>query len=106
MGVGQARNRVQAAVERTVPFGMLTMSLVYLWYALHGHHPDDVTDRRTAPLVHHEGRTVLRGHARQAPPDHPRHPIHARTPSSTHPRRNHRGPPGLDTSSRVGAKVE
>jgi hypothetical protein len=48
MGVGQARNRVPAAVERTVPFGMLTMSLVYLWYALHGHHPDDVTDRRTA----------------------------------------------------------
>lgn len=48
MGVGQARNRVQAAVERTVPFGMLTMSLVYLWYTRHGHHPDDIADRRTA----------------------------------------------------------
>lgn len=48
MGVGQARNRVQAAVERTVPFGMLTMSLVYLWYTLHGHHPDDITNRRAA----------------------------------------------------------
>jgi len=46
MGVGQARNRVPAAVQRTVPFGMLTMSLVYCWYALHGHHPDDVTARR------------------------------------------------------------
>jgi DDE superfamily endonuclease len=46
MGVGQARNRVQAAVERTVPFGMLTMSLVYCWDTRYGHHPDDVTDRR------------------------------------------------------------
>ncbi len=48
MGVGQARNRVPAAVRRTVPFGMLTMSLVYCWYARYGHHPDDVTDRRAA----------------------------------------------------------
>ena len=28
MGVGQARNRVKNAVERTVPFGMLIQSLV------------------------------------------------------------------------------
>jgi len=48
MGVGQARNRVQAAVQRTVPFGMLTMSLVYCWYTRYGHHPDDITDRRAA----------------------------------------------------------
>jgi DDE superfamily endonuclease len=48
MGVGQARNRVPAAVRRTVPFGMLTMSLVYCWYARYGHHPDDVTERRAA----------------------------------------------------------
>src|SRR5215212_8778031 len=48
MGVGQARNRVELAVQRTVPFGMLTMSLVYCWYARYGHHPDDVTDRRAA----------------------------------------------------------
>ena len=46
LGVGQARNYLEQAVERTVPFGMLTMSLVVIWYALHGHHPDDVTDRR------------------------------------------------------------
>jgi hypothetical protein len=48
MGVGQARNRVPAAVHRTVPFGMLTMSLVYCWYTRYGHHPDDVTIRRAA----------------------------------------------------------
>lgn len=47
MGVGDARNRVQHAVERTVPFGMLIMSLVYLWYALYGRHPADLDERRT-----------------------------------------------------------
>jgi hypothetical protein len=47
-GVGQARNRVPAAVERTVPFGLLTQTLVVLWYATAGHHPDDVTHRRAA----------------------------------------------------------
>ena len=48
MGVGQARNRVKNAVERTVPFGMLVQSLVVIWYALHGHHPDDALARRLA----------------------------------------------------------
>jgi len=48
MGVGQARNRVMNAVERTVPFGMLIQSLVVVWYALHGHHPDDALARRLA----------------------------------------------------------
>jgi hypothetical protein len=48
MGVGQARNRLPKAVERTVPFGMLVQSLVVLWYAVSGHHPEDVTARRLA----------------------------------------------------------
>lgn len=48
MGVGQARNRVQNAVTRTVPSGMLMQSMVITWYAPHGHHPDDVTARRLA----------------------------------------------------------
>ncbi len=46
LGVGQARNRVKRAVERTVPFGLLTMSIVTVWYVEHGHHPADVTERR------------------------------------------------------------
>jgi hypothetical protein len=46
MGVGQARNRLPKAVERTVPFGMLTQSLVVVWYTLFGYHPDDVALRR------------------------------------------------------------
>ena len=48
MGVGQARNRLPKAVERTVPFGMLAQSLVIVWYAQYGYHPDDVTLRRQA----------------------------------------------------------
>ena len=48
MGVGQARNRVKNAVERTVPFGMLIQSLVVIWYTLHGYHPEDTRDRRLA----------------------------------------------------------
>lgn len=48
LGVGQARNRVQRAVERTVPFGFLTQTLVIVWYALYGYHPDDLTSRHAA----------------------------------------------------------
>jgi hypothetical protein len=48
MGVGQARNRLPKAVERTVPFGMLVQSLVIIWCALSGYHSDDVTARRHA----------------------------------------------------------
>lgn len=48
LGVGQARNRVQRAVERTVPFGFLTQTLVIVWYALFGYHPDDLTSRHAA----------------------------------------------------------
>lgn len=48
LGVGQARNRVKRAVERTVPFGYLVQSLVTVWYALHGYHPDDITSRAAA----------------------------------------------------------
>jgi hypothetical protein len=46
MGVGQARNRLPKAVQRTVPFGMLVQSLVIIWYAQYGYHRDDVTLRR------------------------------------------------------------
>lgn len=48
MGVGQARNRLPKAVERTVPFGMLTQTLAIVWYTVSGYHPDDVVRRRQA----------------------------------------------------------
>lgn len=46
LGVGQARNRTPTAVQRTWPFGMYVYSLVIIWYALHGHQPEVVTQRR------------------------------------------------------------
>ncbi len=48
LGIGQARNRLQRAVERTVPFGFAVYSLVIVWYATVGYHPDDITDRLAA----------------------------------------------------------
>jgi hypothetical protein len=34
-------------VERTVPFGLICFSAVTVWYALHGHAPEDVATHRT-----------------------------------------------------------
>jgi hypothetical protein len=45
-GVGQARNRVQQAVERTVPFGFLAQTITIAWYALHGNPDTDLDARR------------------------------------------------------------
>jgi DDE superfamily endonuclease len=45
-GVGDARNRAEQAVHRTVPFQFLAMSLTIIWYALSGHHPNDVEEHR------------------------------------------------------------
>jgi hypothetical protein len=49
-GVGQARNRLRAAVERTVPFALVVNTLAVCWYATAGHDPEDVeTARGLAP---------------------------------------------------------
>ncbi len=45
-GIGDARNRARRAVERTVPFQFLCMTLTIVWYALAGHHPDVVAEHR------------------------------------------------------------
>jgi hypothetical protein len=55
LGVGQARNRTRAAVERTVPFGLLCVSLVVCWYAMHGQPAKDVAAHRArAPWYRHK----------------------------------------------------
>lgn len=46
VGVGEARNRVKRAVERTVPFGLLCQSLAIAWYALNADPAADVDRRR------------------------------------------------------------
>jgi hypothetical protein len=45
-GVGHARNRTRKAVERTVPFQFICMTLTIVWYALHGDHQADVDEHR------------------------------------------------------------
>jgi hypothetical protein len=47
-GVGQTRTRTRSAVQRAVPFGLTVHSLVIIWYAGHGHHPDLAAQRRAA----------------------------------------------------------
>jgi hypothetical protein len=45
-GAGQARNRVQAAVERTFSFQLAVYSIVVVWYVLHACSDTDVRQRR------------------------------------------------------------
>ncbi len=57
-GVGQARNRVQKAVERTVPFGFLTRTITIVWYAVHGDPQADLDARRKASPWYRQKTTI------------------------------------------------
>jgi hypothetical protein len=57
-GIGQARNRVQRAVERTVPFGFLTQTLTITWYALHGDPEADLDQRRRSAPWYRQKQTI------------------------------------------------
>lgn len=57
-GVGQARNRVRRAVERTVPFGFLTQTITIAWYALHGDPDADLHARRHAAPWYRQKATI------------------------------------------------
>jgi len=46
LGVGDACNRVEKAVDRTVPFGFLVQSLLICWYARYAYDPADIGRRR------------------------------------------------------------
>jgi hypothetical protein len=49
-GVGEARNRVRTAVQRTVPFGFLAQTITIAWYQLYGNPEADLAaHRRHAP---------------------------------------------------------
>jgi DDE superfamily endonuclease len=89
-GTGQARNRLPAAVHRTVPFALACQSLATLWYATAGHHPADADDHRsrapwyrtktepsTADMIAKLRRVLIAAKYR---PTHPREP----TPEEIH----------------------
>ena len=46
LGVGDACNRAEKAVERTVPFGFLIQTLLVCWYAISAYSPADIERRR------------------------------------------------------------
>lgn len=46
LGVGEARNRLRPAVERTIPFALVCFALVTIWYALSGHSPEDTAGHK------------------------------------------------------------
>jgi transposase len=55
LGVGNAQNRLPAAVERTVPFMLLTLTTLICWYARQGNTEADLTQRRSwAPWYLHK----------------------------------------------------
>ncbi len=81
LGIGQARNRLPRAVERTVPFEFLTQTLV-----TYDTPPMATTATTSWPgsppnPVHWQDRNRVRGHARQAPPDPDRRPIYRHHPT-------------------------
>jgi hypothetical protein len=57
-GVGQARNRVRKAVERTVPFGFLCQTITIAWYALHGNPDADLNARRRVAPWYRQKATI------------------------------------------------
>ena len=46
LGVGDAQNRLPRAVQRTVPFMLLTLTILVCWYARFGDAAFDLTQRR------------------------------------------------------------
>jgi DDE superfamily endonuclease len=57
-GVGQARNRVERAVQRTVPFGFLAQTITIAWYQLHGDPDSDLAARRRTSPWYRQKTTV------------------------------------------------
>ena len=57
-GVGEARNRVEKAVKRTVPFGFIAQTITIAWYALHGNAEADLDQRRRQSPWYRQKATV------------------------------------------------
>ena len=107
LGIGQARNRLQRAVERTVPFEFVVYSLVIVWYALHGHHPDDLHATPTAqPWYRHKDQPAFEDMLAKLRRTLVAAQITGRCRSSTRPRQIPRLRTGLRRSRCVTAKLK
>jgi hypothetical protein len=106
LGVGQARNRVRKAVERTVPFGLFCSSILTIWYALHGHDHTDAAQRRAAaPWYTTKTEPLHPGHAHQTPPPDHHRPIFPILPPTSHNPRNPRSPARLGPRRRLRGRA-
>lgn len=59
LGVGDAHSRVQAAVERTVPFMMLTLTILVCWYIRFGDAEADLAERRGLARWYRRKKTTI-----------------------------------------------
>jgi len=58
MGAGDAQNRLEKAVQRTVPFMMLNLTILVCWYAKFGNAEHDLTERRTWARWYRHKKTI------------------------------------------------
>ena len=57
--MGEARNRLRLAVERTVPFMLLTLTILVCWYARFGDAASDLTERRGLARWYRRKKTTI-----------------------------------------------
>ncbi|HEX2705165.1 MAG TPA: hypothetical protein VHM65_05355, partial [Candidatus Lustribacter sp.] len=106
-GVGQARNRLATAVERTVPFELVITSLAICWYATTGYQPGDVRAARDlAPWYRDKTQPSVADMLTMTPPGDHRRTITASRPPAGHSQRNQHPSAGLGEHRRITAKVE
>jgi hypothetical protein len=95
-GAGQARNRLAAAVHRTIPFTLACQSIVTIWCATAGHHPAGVDEHRArAPWYRTKAEPSTADMTREAPAGPHRREISVSSPRRADPGRNPRRSAGL-----------
>ena len=58
LGAGDAQNRLEQAVQRTVPFMMLNLTILVCWYAKFGDAEHDLAERRTWARWYRHKKTI------------------------------------------------
>ena len=57
-GVGETQNRVERAVQRSVPFTFMAQTITVLWYTTNAKPETQIAEGRRTPPVHHQNRPV------------------------------------------------
>lgn len=58
LGAGDAQNRLEQAVQRTVPFMMLNLTILVCWYATFGNADHDLAERRSWTRWYRHKKTI------------------------------------------------